>query len=334
VRPQPLPPNVLRHFYAGGARIAALRGIELDSDHMPEEWLGAVNTMFGEDRRGLSRLEDGTLVRDAIAADPEAYLGPAHAKRFGPDPGLLVKLLDAGQRLPVHFHPGRAFARAALGSAHGKTEAWIIVDADPGASVHAGFRRAVEPDEVRALMRAQDAAAMLSAMHELPVAAGDAILVPAGMPHAIGAGILMVELQEPTDLSVLLEWDGFELTEDQGHLQLGWDRALEALDHTAWDEERVAALWGPRRGRRVLPDAADPYFRAERLTGGTALDAGFSILVCLAGGGTLATKEGDLPLARGSAVLLPYAAGDGELRGDVEVLRCRPADPAASEAPW
>ena len=114
-------------------------------------------------------------------------------------------------------------------------------------------------------------------------AAGDAIFVPAGTPHAIGEGILMVEVQEPTDLSVLLEWDGFELTEDDGHLGLGWDTALEALDRSAWDEARVDALRGPGAGRSLLPPAADPWFRAERVRGGDELDAGFSILVGLAG---------------------------------------------------
>ena len=148
MKPQLLPPNVLRHFYAGGARIAALRGLELDSDHMPEEWLGAANTTFGDDERGLSRLADGTLVRDAIQADPEGYLGPEHVARFGPDPALLVKLLDAGQRLPVHFHPGRPFAREALGSRYGKTEAWWIVEAEPGAAVHVGFERDIELREL------------------------------------------------------------------------------------------------------------------------------------------------------------------------------------------
>ena len=76
MKPQLLPPNVLRHFYAGGARIAALRGLELESDHMPEEWIGAANTTFGDDARGLSRLADGTLVRDAIAADPRGLPRP------------------------------------------------------------------------------------------------------------------------------------------------------------------------------------------------------------------------------------------------------------------
>jgi mannose-6-phosphate isomerase len=308
--PVELPPNVLRHFYAGGARIAALRGLQLESDRMPEEWLGAVNPAFGHAERGLSRLADGTFVRDAIAADPEAYLGP----RRGADPGLLVKLLDAGQRLPVHFHPDRAFAREALGSPYGKTEAWIVVEAEPGAMVHAGFTRPVELGELRAWMRDQDAAAMLGAMHELPVTAGDTIFVPAGTPHAIGAGILLVELQEPTDFSVLLEWDGFELTEDEGHLGLGWDTALGALDR----EPRAVTV------SRGLPAAADPYFRAERIAGGAVLDPGFSILVGLAGAGTLSTAAGELEFGRGSAVLLPHAAGAGELRGDAHGIRCRP----------
>jgi mannose-6-phosphate isomerase len=282
--------------------------------------------MFGQPERGLSRLADGTLLRDAVAADPAAYLGPEHLARYGADPGLLVKLLDAGERLPVHYHPGRAFAREALDSAHGKTEAWIILEADPGAAMHLGWSRAVELGEVREWMRAQDVAAMLAAMNELPVAAGDAIFVPAGTAHAIGAGILLVELQEPTDFSAMLEWDGFPLTEEQAHLGLGWDRALEALDLSPAGEP------GPQDG--ALPAAADPYFRAERHTGGAALDPGFSILVGLAGRGTLATEGGDVPFGRGSAVLVPYAAGAGELRGDVSAIRCRPADPAAGAARW
>jgi mannose-6-phosphate isomerase len=331
---QVLPPNVLRHFYAGGARIAALRGVELESDHMPEEWIGAVNQLFGaQNGRGLSRLSDGTLVRDAIAAAPQRWLGSEHVARFGADPGLLVKLLDAGQRLPVHFHPSRAFAADFLGSAHGKTESWIIVEAERGAAVHVGFAEPVALDTVRGWMRAQDSTAMLAAMRRLPVAPGDAIFVPAGTPHAIDAGILLVELQEPTDFSLLLEWDGFELTEADGNLGLGWDRALRALDRSAWDDDRLMALRGPGAGRSLLPSAADHYFRAERVAGGDDLDAGYSVLVGLAGSGTLVTHGGELPLARGSAVILPYAAAAGYLTGDTEAIRCRPADPSTAPGP-
>jgi len=321
MKPFTLPPNVLHHFYAGGERIAALRGTE-PAEHTPEEWIGAVNTTF-DGSRGPSRFEDGTLVHDAIEADPDAFLGPEHVARYGADPCLLVKLLDAGQRLPVHFHPGRDFAARELGLNHGKTEAWLIVEADPGASVWVGFEREVAFDEVRAWMDAQDSAAMLAAMRELPIAAGDAIFMPAGVPHAIGEGILMVEVQEPTDLSVLLEWDGFELTEDEGHLDLGWDTALQALDASGWDAERAAALRGPGEGRPMLPATADPWFRAERVRGGDELDAGFSILVGLAGEGEL----GGQPFGRGTALLVPHAAGALKLGGDVQAIRCRPPAP-------
>jgi mannose-6-phosphate isomerase len=327
MKPQALPPNVLTHFYAGGPRIAALRGLDDVTDRMPEEWLGAVNTTFGaQDGRGLSRLADGTLVRDALAADPEAWLGPDHVARYGDDPALLTKLLDAGERLPVHFHPGRALAAEHLGLRHGKTEAWLIVEAEPGAAVHVGFKEPVDRDTVRGWMRAQDGAAMLAAMHEHPVAAGDAIFVPAGTPHAIGAGILLVELQEPTDLSVCLEWEAFGLTEEQAHLGLGWDVALPALELGVPDGAGPAAA----DGRSLLPAAADPYFRAERVRGGDELDAGFSVLVGLEGRGTL----GELPFGRGSAVIVPHAAGALTVGGDAAGIRCRPPDPAAPEGRW
>jgi mannose-6-phosphate isomerase len=330
MKPQVLPPNVLSHFYAGGPRIAAFRGLKLDDDHMPEEWIGAVNTTFGAaNGRGLSRAADGTLVRDAIAAAPSQWLGDDHIARYGTDAALLTKLLDAGQRLPVHFHPGRAFAKRELGLDHGKTEAWIVIEAEPGSSVHVGFKHDVELETVRRWMRAQAGDEMLAAMHELPVSAGDAIFVPAGTPHAIGAGILILELQEPTDLSITLEWSGFRLTEDESNLGLGWDRALAALDRGGWSEERVAALRGGS-GPSLLPPAADPYFRAERVRGGETLEPGFSVVLGLGGRGDL----GGVPVQRGSALLVPYAARALDLTGDVEAIRCRPPDPSSPEGEW
>jgi mannose-6-phosphate isomerase len=132
-------------------------------------------------------------VRDLVRAEPEALLGADHLRRFGPDPGLLVKLLDAGERLGVHAHPGRSFARARLGSPWGKTEAWIILAAEDGATVHVGLREPLDGATLRRWVDDQDAGAMLAALHELPVRAGTALLVPAGTLHAIGAGILLLE---------------------------------------------------------------------------------------------------------------------------------------------
>jgi mannose-6-phosphate isomerase len=320
MKPLRLPPNQLHRFYLGGPRIAALRGTSLEDDHTPEEWVGSANTSFGETEEGLSRLEDGTFVRDAINDDPEAFLGAEHVARYGTDPALLVKLLDAGERLPVHYHPGTAFAREHLSSNHGKTEAWLIVEADPGAEVRVGFKAEPDPETLAGWLRTQDSEAMLDALHPLSVKAGDAVFVPAGTAHAIGAGILMVELQEPTDFSILLEHDPFGVTDEAGAtLGLGWEKAIQALDRRAADAPE-----------RTLPAAAAAYFRAEHVSAPATLDPGFSILVVLDGSGAV----GGVEVSRGDTVLVPHAAGAAQLEGSVEALRCRPPAPDAPEGAW
>ncbi len=102
-------------FYRGGERIALFRGAPRPAgreaeEREPEDWIASTTTVAGETRTGLTVLPDGVLLRDAVAADPVRWLGAAHAHRWGSDTRLLVKLLDAGQRLPVHAHPDDAFA--------------------------------------------------------------------------------------------------------------------------------------------------------------------------------------------------------------------------------
>ena len=159
---------------------------------------------------------------------------------------MLVKLLDAGERLPVHVHPDRAWAGRHLGCRYGKTEAWYVVAADEGAQVHLGFRHDVPRAVLAERVERQEGAALLDVMHVRTVSAGDGILVPAGWPHAIGAGILVVEAQEPTDFSILLEWTGFDLDGPaEGHLGLGFDTALGAVDVRGHAPDEVDALVGP-----------------------------------------------------------------------------------------
>jgi mannose-6-phosphate isomerase len=336
--PMILPPNQFHRFYAGGARIDALRGVPAGPDGRPEDWIGSTVTAFGEESEGLSRVADGRLVRDLVRADPEALLGPDHVRRFGPDPGLLVKLLDAGERLPVHAHPGRAFARAQLGSPWGKTEAWIILAADPGATVHVGLREPVELATLRRWVDEQDADEMLAALHELPVRAGSAVLVPAGTLHAIGAGILLLELQEPTDLSVLVEWKRFGVGSGVEHLELGWETALASIDRSPIDPGPLVTEAPDADVASLLPPAADPYFRAERIRPvGGAVDSppSFAVVVVTGGQGTLSSEAGgELGLRSGTTVLVPFSAGATTLAGELEAIRCLPPDPAAGEGAW
>jgi mannose-6-phosphate isomerase len=327
--PLVLPPNQFHRFYAGGARIDALRGLPRGEDGRPEDWIGSTTTAFGHPSEGLSRVADGRLVRDLVQADPDAFLGPEHVARFGADPGLLVKLLDAGERLPVHVHPGREFARERLGSPWGKTEAWLILEAEPGATVHAGLREPVDDATLKRWVAEQDEQEMLGALQEIPVAAGDALLIPAGTLHAIGAGILLLELQEPTDFSVLLEWRRFGVNSGAEHLGLGWDTALAAVDRTPADPRTFTS------DDALLPPAADPYFRAERPTANTELEPSFAVLMAVEGEGTLRTQHGDeLVLKAGTSVLVPHAAGATTLAGELDAIRCLPPDPRAGRGDW
>jgi mannose-6-phosphate isomerase len=336
VDPLLLAPNQLHRFYRGGARIAELRGTGVTDDYAPEEWVGSTTAVFGSDTIGITLLPDGTPLPEAISRRPEDFLGPEHVRRFGNDPRVLVKLLDAGERLPVHLHPDRAFARAHLGSEFGKTEAWVIVAADPGAAVHLGFGRDLDRETLRGWVEEQATRSMLGALHEIPVEAGDVVYVPAGIPHAIGEGILMVELQEPSDLSILLEWEGFAIDGPvEGHLGLGLDRALDAVDLSARGLRPPKAATSPARsdgrpGVEVLfAPEADAFFRAERVRPAPSdLPAAYSLLVVIAGQGTLEHARGEMALRRGDAVLVPFSAGDCRLRGDLELLRCMPPDPA------
>lgn len=342
MKPVALGPNQPRRFYRGGARIAAFRGTETTDDYIPEDWVASTTTSFGEPETGLTRLPDGSTLRSAVENDPQAYLGTEHVNRFGTDMALLVKLLDAGERLPVHCHPDDAFAVRHLGcpyGPHGKTEAWIIMPGtDPGAMVFLGFHSDVDETTVADWTAAQDSGAMLAAMNRFEVTPGDRVLVPAGFPHAIGAGVFTIELQEPSDLSVMLEWEPFGV---DGKMQVGVERnlALRCLDRRAVDAERLKRLHLRDDGAPVtahpvslMPAEAAPFFRAERVRpqgAAVTIAPRLSVLVVCGGTGTLSTEHGDrMPLRSGDTVLVPFGCGGTELAGDVDVVCCLPPDPA------
>jgi mannose-6-phosphate isomerase len=138
---------------------------------------------------------------------------------------------------------------------------------------------------------------------------------------------LIVELQEPSDLSILLEWRGFASDEDEASLGLGWDAALRCVDCSGTDPARL-------RGQR-LPAAADRFFRAERIEASRSaeLDRGFAILILTEGAAELHCEDGEpLRVGRGDAVLVPWSAGAWRLEGEAAAVACRPpaADPGGA----
>jgi mannose-6-phosphate isomerase len=333
VKPIELPSNQpADRFYLGGPRIAEFRGEAPKGSRVPEDWVASTTTIAGETEVGLTVLPGGTRLVDAIAASPAAWLGDEHVARYGVDTKLLVKLLDAGQRLPVHAHPHAAFAREHLGRHHGKAEAWFILE---GGDVFLGLTRDVPAEELAALVDSQNTERMLDLLHRRRVEPGDTVYVPPGVLHAIGEGVLLAEVQEPEDLSILLEWRGFELDgRAHGHLGLGFAVALAAVDRSALSAADVDALiTRTPSGASILPAASSGYFRLahERVTGRIELERGFAILVVTSGALRLEWDHGSMAVQRGSTVVVPFALGPSSVSGAGDLLIFRP--PTANDAP-
>ena len=349
LRPFQLGDNRVPVYYAGGDNIDDFRGAP-GARSGPEDWVGSTSALpaailgseFPADT-GVSRLPHGESLRDAVSADPVGWLGPEHAAALGGDTALLVKLLDAGERLPVHCHPTRPFARRHLDSFFGKTEGWIIMRSASGAGVWLGMRETVERGDWQRWTSDQDVEAMLAAMNHFAVEPGDVVYVPAGLPHAIGPGVMLTELQEPTSLSVLAEHVAFGLDDDQATLGLGWEVAIDCFDLGGYgrrlDEVLLPAAAGSVAGdavRRLFPERADGFFRAELAScdGALALgDAGFAVLVVAGGRGDVHWDGGVDAIAEGQTWVVPHGAGPLSFSAaELQVIVCRPPDPAAMGA--
>jgi mannose-6-phosphate isomerase len=221
----------------------------------------------------------------------------------------------------------------------------VLSTDDPEGFVYLGFSKQIDDETVDRWFSEQQSDVILAAMNRIPVRAGDAVLVPAGMPHAIGPGIFLIELQEPTDFSVMLEWQPFGLDAARD-TQLGMDArsALECMDTSAWPADEVVSRF-VRAGvvhaggsAEILPPDAKDFFRAVHVDSTAAasgagaaaaeLPAGYSILVVINGSGSISTGGVELPVSAGSTVLIPHGAGPVGLHGDFYGVRCLP--PAAT----
>lgn len=315
-------------FYRGGTAIADFRHEAVATPFTPEDWVASTTCLAGAESTGLSVLPDGRRLIDAVHDDPRAWLGPDHLHSYGTDTKLLVKLLDAGQRLPVHAHPDGAFAHRWAGRPHGKVEAWHLLQ---GGEVHIGLREAVGREELARLVRLQDTDQLLGLLHSRHVDPGDTVYVPAGTLHAIGEGCFLVEVQEPEDLSILLEWRGFGIDgETDGHLGLGFDRALDAVDLTVLSEDQVDGLISRAGSASALPPEADAYFRLSRIrvSGDQDLDPGFAVLVVVDGAIVLESEHTErIELGEGTTTVVPAAAGKLTLTGEATLVVCRPPAP-------
>ena len=229
--------------YLGGLCISKLHGQSGEDGHFPEEWLMSTVQARNAGREhiteGLSMVAGTRLTLKELAeAHPEEMLGAAHVRAWGVSPGVLVKLLDAAERLTIQVHPTRQTARELFDSPFGKTECWHILDTrvvngeEP--CLYLGFREGITREHWKHCFDTQDIDAMLACLHRVPVKVGDTFLIRGGVPHGIGAGCFLVEIQEPTDYTVRTERitpSGLQVADSMCHQGLGFERMFDCFTY-------------------------------------------------------------------------------------------------------
>lgn len=233
-----LPTRVYRAYY-GGKNLDALEAKENPQiSRFPEDWIGSVTTAFNPGRdvefEGLSKTSDEIFLKDIIEANKEAMIGKRE------NMSLLFKLLDSAERLVIQVHPTVEFAKKHFNSKYGKTECWYMLS--DGGHVYLGFKTGITKDYMKELFKKQDVEGMLNALHRFELKKGDFIFVEGGVPHAIGAGCFMAELQEPTDLMVIPERitpSGVELSDVKLHCGLGFEKMFDCFIYNGYDRETI-----------------------------------------------------------------------------------------------
>lgn len=243
--------------YLGGKLLEQFHGEENGEDgHFPEEWIASLVEARNAGREalteGLSMLADQPSVslKELIESDPAGFLGKAPAAQLGPTLGVLVKLIDSAERLAVQVHPDKEKAWKLFHSEYGKTECWHILG---GREIHGekpcvylGFRPGVTPEHWKDCFFRQDIKAMLECLHRFEVKEGDTILIEGGVPHAIGAGCFLVEIQEPTDYTIRVERvtaSGYQVADSMCHQGLGFERMFECFHYENYSEEEARKRW-------------------------------------------------------------------------------------------
>lgn len=233
--------NRVFRVYLGGKLFSDFFSDNSEDCFYPEEWIcsstKALNEGSTDEYEGVSKVKGTSIYfNELIEKEKELMLG----NRNGLD--VLVKALDSAIRLPVQAHPDKAFSRKHFNSEFGKAEAWLVLATRPDAHIFFGFKDGVtEEDFKNAVNESEtDKTAMEKLLNKIPVKPGDVYFIPAKAVHAIGAGCLILEIQEPTDFTIQPErfCGEYKLSDNEMYIGLEKETALSVFDYS-YTKERV-----------------------------------------------------------------------------------------------
>jgi len=322
--------NRVWRMYRGGKLLDQLHGREGEDSLFPEDWLASVVEAINPPREGKPEHEGLSEVE--LPDGKTAFLRDRITDKFN----VLTKFLDSAERLPIQVHPDKIQARKLFNSDFGKTESWYILDGreidGEAPYLLMGFKEDVTPALLKTLFDRQDIAGMAALMHKIPVKPGEVYLIRGGMPHAIGSGVLLLEVQEPTDYTISLEtvFTGESVPDELIHQGVGFERMFDCFHYEKQSLEELLQSCCPV-ARELAPGYEElisyedtPCFalRRRRVSGNAQVSATgqpYAIAV-VKGGGMI---DG-IQVTQGDCLFVSGDQGAYEIEGDMELLECLP----------
>ena len=325
--------NRVFRVYKGGKLFADFFGDDSTDGNYPEEWVvssvHALNEGSTDEYEGISKIKDTDLyLSDALKEYKKELIGDMD------DIGILTKILDSAIRLPVQAHPDKAFSKKHFNSGYGKEESWIILATRPDAKIFYGFKKGVTSEQFeKAIEESENSTTVMEELLEsFPVKAGDVIYIPAKMVHAIGAGCLLLEVQEPTDFTIQPErWCGdYRLSDKEMYLGLDKKTALDCFDmnktYPAPLTPVVVSESADAKYESIIDERMTQSFNVKRATlsgGEFTLNKGAAIYVVTEGNGEIVADGYNRAVKKGDYFFMPVAAtGKFTVKGNLKIVEC------------
>ena len=269
---------------------------------------------------------DGKELAEVLRQFPE-YLGERH--RGENRLPILIKFIDAKQDLSVQVHPTDEYAKMRENGQLGKTEMWYVLDAGQNASLIYGLNQDCTREEIR---QALSQGRLMRYLRKVPIHKDDLFFIQAGTIHAIGAGALVAEIQENSNLTYRL-YDYDRVGKDGKKRQLHIDKALEVADlHSSAEPRQPLRVLKYRQGVASELLTRCKYFEVYRMLVNTerrqrvhyrADELAFRVLLCVRGCGTITFEGGELTFYKGDCIFVPAASAILTIHGQAQFLDVR-----------
>ena len=298
----------------GGTKLQSVLHKSITSNQTGESW--ELSTVEGDVSRIANGILKGRFITEVIDEYPAEILGTAVYERFGKQFPLLFKYLDAKEDLSVQVHPNDVLAKQRHNS-FGKTEMWYVLQADANARLIAGFK---EPIDAATYLKHLENKTLVTTLNEIKVKQGDVFFIETGTVHAIGAGMVVAEIQQTSDVTYRL-YDFDRVDVDGNVRELHVDLALDAINYNMVSSQKQY-----QKNKNESNTVVDcPYFTTQFIplegemkvqkTGAT-----FTVYMCVEGNFDLLLGEEMYSYSKGDTILIPAALRAFQLSGKASIL--------------